>query len=55
MAQTTARQGAPEQIKSLYERHRKGTLVDETWNRIEADIFQAQHENRIAMRPYMTK
>ena len=44
-----------QQIADLYEKRRKGEFKDDTWNKIEADIFKAQHENRIAAHPYITK
>jgi hypothetical protein len=38
-----------DQIGRLYEAHRKGAYVgrEAEWNRIEADIFAAQHEGRV--------
>jgi hypothetical protein len=41
-------------IGQLYERHRKGEFTEAAWSRIEQDIFQAQHENRI-QGVYLTK
>jgi hypothetical protein len=45
-----------EQIKQLYELHRKGAYTgrEAEWNRIEADIFRAQREGRVAG-VYLTK
>ena len=42
-------------IAKIYERRRKGGYTDDTFNKIEADIFRAQHENRISGGPYLTK
>jgi hypothetical protein len=36
-----------EDIGRLYEKHRKGEFTEATWNKIEADIFAAQHDGRI--------
>jgi hypothetical protein len=44
-----------EMIRQLYERHRKGEFAEAAWAKIEADIFAAQHENRIQAAPYLTK
>jgi hypothetical protein len=44
-----------DQIRELYERHRKGAFGNDEWERIEQDIFQAQHEGRIQGAPYLTK
>jgi hypothetical protein len=44
-----------ESIKELYERHRKGLIPDAEWARIENDIFAAQREGRINVRPFWTK
>jgi hypothetical protein len=43
-------------IKQLYELHRKGAYAgrEAEWNRIEADIFRAQREGRVAG-VYLTK
>jgi hypothetical protein len=45
-----------DQIKQLYELHRKGEFAgrEAEWNRIEADIFRAQREGRVAG-VYLTK
>jgi hypothetical protein len=42
-------------IARLYEQHRKGLLIGDKWRAIEEDIFAAQREGRIAVRPYFTK
>jgi hypothetical protein len=51
--------GAPtytrEQIRALYEQHRKGTLTGAAWEAQERDIFAAQHEGRVLGHPYLTK
>jgi hypothetical protein len=44
-----------EDIGRLYEKRRKGGYTDDTWNRIEADIFQAQRDGRVVDHPYITK
>lgn len=44
-----------DQIRELYVQHRKGEIAEDQWNRIEADIFAAQKENRISMSDYITK
>jgi hypothetical protein len=42
-------------IRDLYSRHRKGELTGDRWQAIEADIFRAQAEGRLAVRPFLTK
>jgi hypothetical protein len=37
-----------EDIGRLYEKHRKGEFTEAAWAKIEADIFAAQHDGRIA-------
>lgn len=46
-----------EQIADLYSRHRRGEFDkrESYWKELEADIFQAQHDNRILAHPYLTK
>jgi hypothetical protein len=44
-----------EQIGQLYEKRRKGGYTDDTWNRIEQDIFAAQKDGRVIAHPYITK
>jgi hypothetical protein len=44
-----------ESIRDLYSRHRKGELTGDRWQAIEADIFRAQAEGRLAVRPFLTK
>jgi hypothetical protein len=36
-----------DQIAKLYRQHQQGRFTEATWARTEADIFAAQHENRI--------
>ena len=43
-----------EMIGDLYERRRKGEIAEVDWNRIEADIFDAQKTGRISG-AYLTK
>jgi hypothetical protein len=46
-----------ESIGQLYEMHRRGDYKgrENTWNRIESDIFAAQREGRVVDSPYLTK
>jgi hypothetical protein len=42
-------------IADLYSRHRKGELTGPQWDAIEADIFRAQAEGRMATKPFLSK
>jgi hypothetical protein len=46
-----------ERIKQLYELHRKGAYAgrEAEWARQEADIFAAQREGRVELKPYVSK
>jgi hypothetical protein len=46
-----------ESIGQLYEMNRRGDYKgrEDTWNRIESDIFAAQREGRVIDSPYLTK
>ena len=54
-SQPGTRTWTPTDIKSLYERHRRGQIGDEAFRKAEQDLFAAQKDGRLIAPIFMTK